>query len=150
MRKAAVVSLLAFFAAPVLCAQAKDSGTVTITPQQCVSRAGDNPAWTSADLDEAGWQPFSSWKVSPSEPRIWIRCHVDSAALSKSDNPAVQVRLPAAYELFLNGAPIGRNGDLHSGFFTMDSIRIFPFSQPLAGNRTPVPFRKTRRGWRRG
>jgi hypothetical protein len=107
MRKAAVVSLLAFFAAPVLCAQAKDSGTVTITPQQCVWRAGDNPAWTSADLDEAGWQPYSSWKVSPSEPRIWIRCHVDSAALSKSDNPAVQVRLPAAYELFLNGAPIG-------------------------------------------
>jgi hypothetical protein len=134
MRKAAVVTLLAFFAAPILCAQAKDSGTVTITPQQCVWRAGDNPAWTSADLNEAGWQPYSSWKVSPSEPRIWIRCHVDSAALSKSDKPALQVRLPAAYELFWNGAPLGRNGDLQSGFFTMDFIRIFPFSQPLAGN----------------
>ncbi len=65
MRKAAVVSLLAFFAAPVLCAQAKDSGPVTITPQQCVWRAGDNPAWTSADLDEAGNSAGSREKDIP-------------------------------------------------------------------------------------
>ncbi len=39
MRKAAIVLLLAFFVAPILCAQAKDSSIVTITPPQCVWRA---------------------------------------------------------------------------------------------------------------
>jgi sigma-B regulation protein RsbU (phosphoserine phosphatase) len=136
MRKAAVASLLAFFAAPVLCAQAKDSGIVTITLQQCIWRAGDNPTWSSADLDEASWQPYSGWKFSPSEQRIWIRCHLQPMAPGEFDRPAVQVSLAAAYELFMNGAPIGRNGDLHSGFFSLDSIRIFPVPLPLAGNRS--------------
>ena len=121
------------FAPPVLCAQAKDSGIVTIPLQQCIWRAGDNPAWSSADLDEASWQPYSGWKFSPSEPRIWIRCHLQPMALGEFDRPAVQVSLAAAYELDMNGAPIGRKGDLHSGFFSLDSIRIFPFRCRLPG-----------------
>ena len=35
---------------------------VTVSPQQCVWRAGDNPAWAAPNLDETGWQPYTHWK----------------------------------------------------------------------------------------
>jgi Stage II sporulation protein E (SpoIIE) len=113
---------------------ASGQSMVSIPPQQCVWRAGDNPAWAASNLDESGWQPYSSWKFSPSEPRIWIRCHLQPIAPGEFDRPAVQVRLLAAYQVFMNGVPIGGNGDLNNGLFTMDSIRIFPLAPSLAGN----------------
>ena len=41
---------------------------ITISPQQCVWRAGDNPAWAAENLDQTGWQPFSQWKIPVLEP----------------------------------------------------------------------------------
>jgi len=111
---------------------------LNISPQQCVWHAGDNPAWAADNLDESGWQPYSGWRFSPSEPRIWIRCHLQPMASAEFDKPAVQVRLLAAYQVFINDAPIGSNGDMTNGLFTMDSIRIFPFAPSLAGNPSNV------------
>jgi phosphoserine phosphatase RsbU/P len=136
MRKLTV--LLAVLAAvPFLRGQAVH-GIVSISPQRCVWRAGDNPGWAAPDLNESGWQPLTKWEAQPNQPRIWVRCHIDPAALPTLDDPAVQVRLLAAYEVFLNGASIGRNGDLKNGLFSMDSIRIFPFPSLSVANRSNV------------
>jgi hypothetical protein len=132
MRK---LALLLVFLSPLA---AFGQGIVSIAPQQCVWRAGDNPAWAAPNLDESGWQPYPGWKFSPSQPRIWIRCHLEPMAPGEFDRPAVQVRLSAAYEVFMNGVSIGSNGDLNNGLFTMDSIRIFPFALSLAGNPSNV------------
>ncbi len=105
---------------------------ITVSPQQCAWHAGDDPAWAAPNLDETGWQPYSSLRPDSSGPRIWVRCHLDSAAFAQSDDPAVQVRLGAAYEVFLNGTFIARNGNLNSGNFGINLIRIFPVPRPLA------------------
>ena len=83
----------------------------TISPQQCVWRIGDNPAWATPTLDETGWEPYTQWKLNPDQPRIWVRCHADLSALRGTAHPALQVSLPAAYELYGNGQPIGGAGN---------------------------------------
>jgi serine phosphatase RsbU (regulator of sigma subunit) len=121
--------LLLFFlvASPVLAAQS----LITVNPQQCVWRAGDNSAWAAPNLDESGWQPYALWKLNPAEPRIWIRCHFDPATFRKLDHPAVQIRMASAYEIFLDGAPIAHNGNLASGNLSVDVIRVFAVPRPM-------------------
>ncbi len=92
---------------------------------------GGVPRWAAPDLDESEWKPFTAWKLNPAEPRLWIRCHVDSAAFRESAHPAVQASLRAAYELFYNGRLIGGFGDMRSGNFTADSVRTFPLPLPV-------------------
>jgi phosphoserine phosphatase RsbU/P len=137
MRKLAIL-LIAISATCGLHAQSSAPGIFAISPQQCVWHAGDDPAWAAPSLDESGWQPLTQWEAHSYQPRIWARCHIDPAAFRNFDHPAMQVRLLAAYEVFLNGVPIGRNGDLKNGLFSMDSIRIFPFPPSLAANRSNV------------
>ena len=108
----------------------------TISPQQCLWHAGDNPAWAAPNLDETDWQPYTRWKVNPSQPRIWVRCHADLSALRGTVHPALQVSMPAAYELYGNGQPIGGAGNLHSGHFSMDTIRSYPAPQSLLAPQT--------------
>jgi len=103
----------------------------TIPPQQCVWHAGDNPAWVAPNLDESGWQPYTQWKLNPTQPRIWVRCHADLSALRGIAHPALQASVPAAYELYANGQPIGGAGNLRSGNFSLDIIRSFPAPQSL-------------------
>lgn len=95
---------------------------VTIAPQQCVWRTGDNLAWAAPNLDETGWQPYTAWKLNPSQSRIWVRCHSDLSSLSQVDQPALQITLYAAYQLFADGRLIGAAGNLESGRFTMNAV----------------------------
>jgi hypothetical protein len=104
---------------------------LTISPSQCVWRQGDNPAWAAPDLDESAWAPFSGWKFDPSEPRFWIRCSLDPTTFRGVEHPGLQVNMLAAYEAFLNGASIARNGNLSSGGFSTDSIRTYPVPPTL-------------------
>lgn len=105
----------------------------TIAPEQCVWHAGDNPAWAAPNLDESGWQPYTQWKLDPSEPHSWVRCHADMNALRRTAHLALQVSVPAAYELYENGELIGGAGNLRNGSFSMDTIHSFPMLQsPLA------------------
>jgi hypothetical protein len=101
---------------------------VTIAPQQCVWRAGDNPAWAAANLDENHWQPFNTWRKKSSDPRFWIRCHADLSALPPLAHPALGVSFYDAYQLYLNGAPIGSAGDIDRGSFDLNAIRTFPIA----------------------
>ena len=122
-RPALLCSVLLFFiATSALPAQS----ILTITPQQCLWHAGDNPAWAAPNLDESGWQPYAHWKLNPDQPRIWVRCHADLSALRGVAHPALQTSVPAAYELYGNGQLIGGAGNLGSGDFSMDTIRSFP------------------------
>ncbi|HTV05812.1 MAG TPA: PP2C family protein-serine/threonine phosphatase [Acidobacteriaceae bacterium] len=111
---------------------------ITVSPQHCVWRAGDNPAWAVPNLDESGWLPYSQWKLNPDQSRIWVRCHLEPIVPGVFDRPSVQIRLWGSYEVFMNGALIGRNGNLHSGLCTMDSIRIFPIPPSPTGNRSNI------------
>jgi hypothetical protein len=104
---------------------------LTISPQQCVWHAGDDPAWAAPNLDETGWQPYANWRLNPAEPRIWIRCHADLSALRGTAHLALQASVPAAYELYGNGQLIGGAGNLRSGNFSMNTIRLFPIPQSL-------------------
>ena len=96
---------------------------VTVSPQQCVWRAGDDPAWAAPNLDESAWKPYAGWKLNPDQPHYWVRCHADLSPLQGLAHPAIQVTLYAAYQLYLDGAPMGEAGDLRSGNYSMNSIR---------------------------
>jgi hypothetical protein len=111
---------------------------LAISPRQCVWRSGDDPVWATPDLDESAWQPYTDWRLNPNQPRLWVRCHLGPIAATEFDRPSVQIRLSAAYQLFMNGTPIGHNGDLRRGFFSMDFIQVFPFPPSLVGNRSNI------------
>ena len=124
-------SLLCFFLPTMLFAQEH-----SIARDQCVWRAGDDPAWASPALEESGWQPYSAWQPNPSQAHIWIRCHVDLSPLRNSAQPALQVRLYAAYQVFVNASLIGSAGDLRSGDFNLDLIRNWRVPRDLLGPST--------------
>ena len=115
-----------------------------IAPQQCVWHAGDNPGWASPTVDEGSWQPWSQWSSRSSEPHIWIRCHTDLSSLQKTGNPALQIQLYSAYEVYLNGQIIGSAGNLRTGEFTMNIIREFRLAGDLASPAV-IALRITRR-----
>ena len=111
---------------------------ITVSPQQCVWRAGDDPAWAAPNLDESGWLPYTQWKLSPDEPRYWVRCHADLSPLQGSEHPAIQMTLYAAYQLYLDGALVGEAGNLHSGNYSMNTIRSFPAPAPYLSTQPVV------------
>ncbi len=122
MRQAMAIFFVLLCGTAALAAQS----VLTIPPQQCVWHAGDDPAWAAPNLDESGWQPYTQWKLSAGQPHYWVRCHADLAGLRDTTDPALQVTLYAAYQLYLDGALIGQAGDLRSGNYSMNSIRSFP------------------------
>src|SRR6516225_8015657 len=120
MRK---VVLLALLSLPIF---AIGQSIVRVSSQECVWRAGDDLQWAAASLDESAWSPFEQWKLQPDQPRIWVRCHTDFSSLKSIPDPALQVTLFGAYQLFVSGIPIGSAGSLRSGNFSMDLMRSFP------------------------
>jgi hypothetical protein len=80
-----------------------------------VWHAGDDLAWAAPGIDESGWLPYSERQPDFDQHRLWVRCHVDLSPLRALAHPAVQVRLYAAYELYLDGVRIGAKGNLRSG-----------------------------------
>jgi hypothetical protein len=99
---------------------------LTISPQQCAWHAGDDPAWAAPAVDESGWQTLTTWKRQTSPSNFWIRCHADLSSLSSLADPALEVYFYNAYQLDLNGEPIGSAGNIDRGSFDMNAIRIFP------------------------
>jgi hypothetical protein len=116
------IPLLSLLFPGILAAQS----LITIPPQQCVWRTGDNPAWAAPNLDESGWQPYTKWHPDPDQAHMWIRCHADLGALRSDSSPALQVNFYAAYALYLDGNQIGGAGDLRSGYFSLNVIRTYP------------------------
>ena len=99
---------------------------VTVSPQHCVWRFGDNPAWFAPNLNETGWQPSAQWKLPVEEPHLWARCHADLSSLRGTVHPAIQISLEGAYQLFVNGVRVGEAGNVRTGFYRMNTIRQYP------------------------
>jgi hypothetical protein len=118
---------------------------ITISPQQCVWRAGDDPSWAAPSLDESRWKPFTAFSLSETQPHFWIRCDLDQSSLRNLDHPAVQIRVSAAYEVFLNGVSIARIGNLKSGNFSMSTIRVCSVPPPLANDPRVLALRVVQR-----
>jgi Stage II sporulation protein E (SpoIIE) len=142
MRKIALL----FFAFAASLPPQGHSQTIPIlpaTPQNCVWHAGDNPAWADPRLDESGWVHYSPNEQS-TQLHVWIRCRADLSALRATDQPGLQVRLYAAYQVFVSGKMIGTAGDLKSGQFNLDLVRNWPLPGNLTGTSL-IALRITRR-----
>jgi hypothetical protein len=126
--------LLLLFSPPAMWAQA----VIAVSTQQCVWRAGDDPAWAAPNLDQSAWQPYSQWEVNSDQPRHWVRCPADLGALRGMAHPAIQVSLPATYQLYVNGRQIGGAQDLRSGNISMNTIRSFPLPQSVLASQPAV------------
>jgi hypothetical protein len=111
--------------------------TIAISPQQCVWRAGDDPAWAAPNLDETGWHPSSQWKLPLEEPHLWARCHADLHSLRGAAHPAIQISLAGAYLLFVNGLLVGGAGNVNTGFYSLNTIGQFPLP-PAALQTQPI------------
>jgi hypothetical protein len=122
--RTALFFVLAFGVASAVPAQ-----ILNIPVSQCVWRVGDDPAWAAGNLDESNWRPLTDGKLQPDDLRLWFRCHADLSSLRGVAHPAIQIFVPAAYQLFLNGEPIGGTGDLRSGSFSTDIGHTFLLSQ---------------------
>jgi phosphoserine phosphatase RsbU/P len=131
MRKLAVL-LITTSVACALHAQSSAPGNITISSQQCVWHAGDNPAWAAPGLDESGWQPYTIWKPSREQPHLWIRCHANLASLLTVPEPAIQIAFPGAYELFVNGQQVGLSGDVGTGVAETDVVRSWRIPRAAA------------------
>ena len=111
---------------------------ITISPQQCVWRAGDNPAWSAPGLDESGWQPYTQWTLQPNGAHLWVRCHADLDSLRGQAHPAIQVTLEGAYQVYVNGELVGGAGNLRSGNFSMNFFRSFPLPAPFLATQPAI------------
>ncbi len=109
-----------------------DAQLIAVDKQQCVWRAGDDVNWAQPNLDETEWQPYSAWSLNPAEPHVWIRCHTNLSVVRNAEQPGVQVRVFAAYQVFANGQLMGSVGDLKSGRFDMNTVHDFPLSADVA------------------
>ena len=121
----AVLALLLLLSAPALWAADSTPGILPIPPQQCQWQAGAAPPWTA---NASAWKPYTTWTLNPAEPYVWVRCSLDPASLQGLEHPALQLRFAAAYEVLQNGKPIGRNGNMRSGAYSLDLPRTFPLA----------------------
>ena len=140
----ASVALVVVFAACGLRAETSNSAVLTISPEQCVWRVGDNPSWAASAFDDSAWQPYSTWNPQSPDPRIWIRCQADLSSLRNTVQPALQVALYAAYEVYVDSHRIGSAGNLATGRFTMDTVRAWPIPGDLV-QPAVIALRITRR-----
>ena len=120
--------LLALTAAMVAGDAARAQAVVTVTPQRCVWRAGDDAAWAAPAFDDSGWQPYSTWKFSFHVPRIWVRCHANLDSLRDLKHPAIQVHLHAASQAYMNGELAGGSGNMTSAQFSLGDFYTVPLA----------------------
>jgi hypothetical protein len=125
MRKAGLPTFMALL---LLCLPrlAAAQAVLTLTPQDCVYRQGDDLAWAAPSLDDSAWQPYSHLHADLSRPRLWIRCHLNLSGLLIVSQPVLQVRLYGPYELYLDGKRMGASGNLATGNFSLNAIRSYP------------------------
>jgi hypothetical protein len=106
--------------------------------EECVWRTGDDAAWAAQNLSGEGWKPYTQWKLEGFEPRFWVRCRADLSQLASRPHEAIQIRLYSAYEVYLDGEKIGSAGDMRSGNFSMDAVRVFPLQRSLPRTHEPL------------
>jgi Stage II sporulation protein E (SpoIIE) len=96
---------------------------LSIAPQNCVWKQGDNMHFAAPNLDEAGWQPVSQWTgLSTPTPYFWLLCRFVSSSLTPVVNPQLQVAGDLAWQIFVNGRLIGASGNIVNGVHTVGTV----------------------------
>ncbi len=110
---------------------------LSISPEQCVVRIGDDVGWAARELSERDWRPASEWTGDPSpQAHFWLRCRLNPAKLAPAIQPVLQVNDDAAYEIYLNGEPIGSSGDVVTGSHTVGLAN--QYVSPLFAQKQPL------------
>jgi hypothetical protein len=92
---------------------------LSIAPQQCVWKQGDDLQWAAPDLDESDWQPAATWvPLATPTPYFWLRCRFDPGQLAAAVHPQLQVSGDLAWQVFANGRAIGASGNIVTGVHT--------------------------------
>jgi hypothetical protein len=100
---------------------------IAVSAQQCVWKAGDDLEWAAPNLNEEDWHSLSDSK--PDAAQVWLRCQVNLGTLKGVAQPAIQVSIPAAYEVFAQGVKIGSAGNVASGHYSEAVARTYPLPQ---------------------
>jgi hypothetical protein len=100
----------------------------TISSQQCLWHAGDNPAWAAPGFDDSTWRSPSNWQIDASQPRIWLRCHTNLYPLRSVKHPALQVNFLGASQVFVNGTLAGSSDNIDSGQFSLGAFYTVPLA----------------------
>ena len=130
------VGLLSFALVPAAIPLAAQS-VITVPLQHCLWHAGDNPAWSALDLDDSAWQRLSS-ETLPDSAYFWIRCRLPLDDLHAVARPALSTTASAAYQEYVQGNLIAEVGNLHSGHYTQDIVRIQSLSRTLLTSSSAV------------
>jgi hypothetical protein len=89
---------------------------LSIAPQSCVWKQGDDIRWAATDLDESDWQPAATWvPLATPTPYFWLRCRFDPRQLAAAVDPQLQVSGDLAWQVFANGRSIGASGNIVTG-----------------------------------
>ena len=111
---------------------------LSIAPQQCVWKQGDDMRWAAPDLDETGWQPVAAWLgATTPTPYFWLRCRFDPAQLAQALQPEMQVSGDLAWQVFVNGRLIGASGNIVTGAHTVGLVVDYPAAE-LSQRERPV------------
>ena len=109
---------------------------LTIPPQQCVWKQGDDSRWAAPGIDESDWQPVSAWTgISTPTPNFWLRCRFQSDRLAPAVHPALQVAGDLAWQVFADGRSIGQSGNLVSGAHTAGMVADYRAPELSQRNR---------------
>jgi hypothetical protein len=103
---------------------------LSIQPQQCVWRSGDNPAWAAPDLDESDWRSVAAWPgTATPTPFFWLRCRFESPQLAPGGTPDLQISGDLAWQVFANGNLIGASGNMVTGAHTVGLVADYPSAE---------------------
>ncbi len=134
MLKLALSLLLLPWALPHL---SSAQSALSIAPQQCAWRAGDDLRWAAPDLDQSEshrWLGVEQWStLSTPTPRFWLRCRFQGSDLAASVQPELQISGDLSYEVFVDGQRIGASGDVATGEHTVGLIQNY--ASPALSNR---------------
>jgi hypothetical protein len=121
------------FAFVVPAQMANAQAALSIEPERCVFRSGDDIRWAAPGLDESGWQPASAWSEDASlQSHFWLRCRMNPEELAPAINPVLQIAANASYEVFIDGRLLVRFGNIDTGAHTVGVVNQYQ-SLELAG-----------------
>ncbi|HEX4309823.1 MAG TPA: PP2C family protein-serine/threonine phosphatase [Acidobacteriaceae bacterium] len=126
----------------VVCAadqsRASAQTALSIHPTTCVWRQGDDSQWAAPGLDESAWLPVSQWPAGATPtPDFWLRCRFQTGDLAVAVTPTLQISGDLAYQVFVEGRPIGSFGNLATGQHTIGAVRDYT-SPAFAPSHRPV------------
>jgi hypothetical protein len=135
-------------------ASALAQSLLSVTPTRCVYEEGDQAAWAKADwtqpdYDDSGWSGSlpDPERTLPSSPYVRTRCWLDLRSLAKIGPVFVEVEEFSAWQVFVDGVPIGAFGNMETGRYWMDLVQRFPIPRGIADRGVVlVALRETRRG----